>query len=167
MKLQVLIGNIASGKSTYCKNAARSGIICLNDDAIVNMLHGNEYTLYDPKLKILYKSVENNIIETALSLQKIVLIDRGLNVSLHGRKRWIALAQSFDMPIEAIVFKLEEPEIHAHRRFDSDARGLDFLHWKKVAEKFSAEYVEPKLEEGFDKVNHISFKEIQEGFCFL
>ena len=47
MKIQVLCGMIASGKSTYANNAARSGTICINDDAIVNMLHANNYDLYD------------------------------------------------------------------------------------------------------------------------
>lgn len=167
MKIQVLCGMIASGKSTYSRTAAQKGVICLNDDAIVNMLHADDYTLYDPSLKVLYKSVENHVIGTALSMQRIVMVDRGLNVSIRGRKRWIALANSFDAVIEAIVFKNEGPEVHANRRTKSDSRGHDFSYWKMVADRHQSEYQEPTLDEGFDVVHHISFEDIQRGKVFL
>lgn len=166
MKIHLLIGPVASGKTSYCRNAARQGIICLNDDNIVNMLHGGDYTLYDSGLKLLYKSIENQIIATALSMQRTIIVDRGLNVSLVGRKRFIALAQSFDVSIEAIVFKNEGPEVHAKRRTESDSRGHDYEYWKKVAEWHHSQYVEPTLSEGFDVVHHISFEEIQRGIYF-
>jgi hypothetical protein len=166
MKIQVLCGMIASGKSIYCKNAAKQGIICLNDDSIVNMLHGNDYTLYDKSLKILYKSIENHVIGTSLAMNRIVLVDRGLNLSLRGRKRWLALGKSFDVPVEAIIFKNEGPEIHAKRRTKSDPRGHDFNYWKKVANTHHSEYTEPSMMEGFDAIHHISFEEIQSGKIF-
>jgi len=53
-KIQILVGMIASGKSTYSKHAARLGFIVVNDDAIVNAVHGEDYTLYDKKLKLLW-----------------------------------------------------------------------------------------------------------------
>lgn len=167
MKIQVLCGMIASGKSTYSKAAAKKGVICLNDDAIVNMLHADDYTLYDPMFKILYKSIENHVIGTVLSMQRIIMVDRGLNVSLQGRRRWIALAKSFDVPVEAIVFKNDGPEVHATRRTLSDSRGHDFSYWKMVADKHQSEYQQPSLDEGFDVVHHISFEEIQQGTVFL
>lgn len=163
MKLQVLVGMIASGKSTYSLNAARSGVICMNDDAIVNMLHADDYTLYSKELKVLYKSIENHIIGTGLAMNRAVLVDRGLNVSVRGRKRWIALAKSFDVPCEAIVFKNDGPETHARRRFESDARGHPFEYWLRVAETHNSLYITPSVDEGFDAVHHISFDEIKSG----
>jgi len=167
VKIQVLCGMIASGKSTYSKNAAKKGIICLNDDAIVNMLHSDEHYLYDKSLKVLYKSIENHVISTALSMQRTIMVDRGLNVSIHGRKRWVSLAKSFDVSVEAIVFENEGPDVHALRRTNSDARGYDFSYWKKVADSHYSEYSEPTLNEGFDVVNRISYLEIQNGKVFL
>jgi len=167
MKLQVLVGMIASGKSTYAHNAAQRGVICMNDDAIVNMLHADDYTLYDKSLKILYKSVENHIIGTALAMQRIVMVDRGLNVSVRGRKRWIALANSFDVPCEAIVFKNEGPDVHARRRSQMDSRGHSYDYWINVANRHQSEYKEPSTDEGFSSVIPISFEEIQEGRIIL
>jgi predicted kinase len=166
MKIQLLVGMIASGKSTYSKNAAKKGILCVNDDSIVNMLHADQYVMYDKKLKILYKSIEINIVINALSLGKTVVIDRGLNVSLQGRKRWISLANSFDVPCEAIVFKNEGPDVHARRRTSSDPRGYAFEYWLEVAKYHNNSYSEPSELEGFEVINHISFEDIQNGKVF-
>lgn len=154
---------IASGKSTYAKNAAKSGMICLNDDAIVNMIHSDDYTLYNKDLKILYKTVENCVISTALAMNRPILVDRGLNISVNGRNRWLALARSFDIPCEVVVFKNEGPQVHANRRFKSDARGHEFEYWKRVAEIHNSEWEIPTLEEGFAEIYNISYQEIMEG----
>jgi predicted kinase len=163
MKLQVLVGMIASGKSTYARNAARQEIICMNDDAIVNMLHADDYTLYDPKLKVLYKTVENQIIGTGLAMGKTVIVDRGLNVSQGGRQRWLALARSYDVPCEAILFEKASPEEHARRRAGSDLRGHDYDYWLRVATIHHDVYAPPTVREGFDTVHTITFDEICQG----
>lgn len=163
MKLQILCGMVASGKSTYCRFAARQGIISVNDDAIVTMLHADDYTLYSTDLKLLYKSVENHIIATALAMGRSVVVDRGLNLSPEGRRRWIALAHSFDVPCEAIIFKNDGPECHARRRANADNRGHSLEYWTRVAEYHNSLYIPPAIEEGFDAIYNISFDDIQQG----
>ncbi len=162
-KLQVLCGMIASGKSTYARNAARNGAICINDDAIVKLLHSDDYTLYNENLKILYKTIENQIVGTALAMGRLVLVDRGLSVSIQGRQRWLALARSFDVSCEAVVFKNDGAGVHARRRADADARGHDYNYWLKVATFHDKQYSEPLLEEGFGAVHYITFDDIKEG----
>jgi predicted kinase len=166
-EIHVLIGMIASGKSSYCKEAAKVGCITMNDDAIVNLLHADEYTLYDEKLKILYKSIENNIVSLGLCLNRIVLIDRGVNVNEESRQRWIALARCFDVPCKAIVFPKETPEVHARRRFESSNRGHTYDYWLDVAKKHAYLYDEPKTDEGFDEVHHVKFEDIMKGSIIL
>lgn len=165
-KIQVLVGMVASGKSSYCRNAAKQGVICMNDDAIVNMLHGENYTLYDPKLKLLYKSIENHVIATSLAMGRIVAVDRGLNIDARGRARWVSLAKSFDVPCEAILFHKDTPEIHAKRRTQSDARNRTYDYWLSVARNHSARHVEPTTEEGFTAIHYVSFEDIQAGKVF-
>lgn len=162
-KLYVLCGMIASGKSTYCKNAAKFGLLTLNDDSIVNMLHGDDYLLYSKDLKLIYKSTENHIISMALAMHRYIIIDRALNLSVQGRRRWIVLAKSFDVPVEAIQFKVETPEVHAERRAKSDTRGHDANYWLEVARHHYAGYVPPTVEEGFDTIHSLTFDEIKEG----
>lgn len=162
-KIYCLVGMIASGKSTYCRSAAKIGMITLNDDTLINLLHGDDYTLYEKKLKILYKSLENTILSLGLCLGKDVVVDRGLNISEKGRKRWIALAHSFDVDIEAIVLPKEHPEIHAHRRFMSDSRGHNLEYWEEVANRHYNIYKEPTIDEGFYKINYMTFEDITNG----
>ena len=162
-KIHVLVGMISSGKSSYCKNAAKGGAVIVNDDSIVNLVHADDYTLYDKSLKILYKSIENHIISLAIALNKLVVVDRGLNVSAKGRKRWVALANSFDVPCEAILFLNEGPEVHAERRAKSDSRGHDYDYWLRVAKAHNSTYSPPTVYEGFDAVHYITFDDVKKG----
>lgn len=159
-KVYLLCGLIGSGKSTYCKSAALNGHIILNDDAIVNLLHCDNYTLYDKKLKILYKSIENSIVSLSLCMGKSIVIDRGLNISKKGRKRFIALAQSFDIPCFANVFKNEGVETHAMRRYNSDNRGHTYEYWLNVAKKHNEIWEFPTIEEGFNEIHEIKYEDI-------
>lgn len=158
---------IASGKSTYARNAAAFGILTVNDDAVVSMIHAGDYTLYDEALKILYKSVENQVVSTALAMNRVVLVDRGLNVSCHGRRRWLALADSYDVPCEAVVFPKESPEVHAIRRTGGDSRGHDYEYWFDCAKRHFQEYTEPSLDEGFSYIHHITFEDIRQRKVFI
>jgi predicted kinase len=156
MRLQLLVGPIASGKSTFCREAAQDGKIILNDDSIVNALHGGDYSLYSKELKPLYKSVENQIVQTSLTLGKVVVVDRP-NHSRQMRRRYIGLAKSLDCLVDLVMFKRELPEVHAKRRFESDSRGHTFEYWLKAAQCHQNLYEEPHESEGFDSIIHWEF----------
>lgn len=153
--IQLLIGNIACGKSTYAKKKADQGWIIINDDAIVNAVHANIYTKYRKDLKPLYKAVENQIVMTGLAMKENIVVDRGVNLTPKSRKRFIALAHSFDSEIEAIVFPFLKPEIHAHYRSNDDLRGFSFDYWQQVAEYKQSIYIEPQEHEQFDRITFI------------
>lgn len=157
--IEVLCGMIASYKSTWAKKRAKEGWIIINDDSLVNAVHGGNYTLYSKALKPLYKSIEDHILHTAIAMGKDVVIDRGLDISTGSRKRWVAIAKSLDTPIQAIVFKVETPEIHAERRVKSDARGYDYQYWLDVARAHFTRWDDPTESEGFDEVWHMSAEE--------
>ncbi len=150
--LEILIGNIASGKSTYCLKRAKEGAIILNDDAIVNGLHSNLYELYDKRLKPLYKSVENQIVLSALALGVDVVVDRGLNLTPRSRRRFIGLGHSLDASVNAVVFAFHPPEVHAERRKNHDLRNHTYDYWLEVATIFNEKYVPPSPTEGFDEI---------------
>lgn len=150
----VCVGHIASGKGTYCKQRAQEGWLILNDDAIVNMIHGGDYTLYNKNLKPLYKSIEDHVFHIAVLANKNLVIDRGLDVSVNARSRWIALARSLDVPIKAVVFEVFPPETHAERRFMADSRGHTLEYWITAARRHAFVYVEPTLEEGFCEIQY-------------
>jgi len=157
MKLELLIGPIASGKSTYCRKAADEGAIILNDDSIVTAVHGGDYRLYSKLLKPLYKSVENTIVCTALVMGLHLIVDRP-NHSIKMRRRYIGLAHSFDATVELVMFKREDPEIHAERRFKSDPRGHSLCYWIDVADYHEFIYEPPNQDiEQFDEISEWDF----------
>jgi predicted kinase len=150
-KLELLVGPIASGKSTYCRQAAKEGAIIVNDDSIVHAIHAHDYQLYEETLKPLYKSIENNIITMALTMGRRVVIDRP-NHSIAMRRRYIGLAHSFDTPVRLVMFERYSPEVHGERRFKSDSRGNSLECWIAIAKTHDSLYETPNQEvEHFDE----------------
>jgi predicted kinase len=158
--MQLLIGLIASGKSTYTRKQAKQGSLVICDDMVVNLVHGNEYTLYDTELKPLYKTIENLVVGMAGTLKRDIVVDSGRNVNANTRKRWICLARSFDMHCRAIVFPRDNVEVHALRRFKNDHRGHSYDYWLEVVKKHNSMYTSPSLEEGIDEIIPITWEEI-------
>lgn len=152
MAVEILVGNIASGKSTYCQKRAKEGAIVVNDDAVVNGVHCGMYRLYSKELKPLYKSIENTIVTSAIFLGKDVIVDRSLNLTPKSRRRFIGLAHAYDVDAIAVVFEFCDPIVHAQRRKKDNLRGYSFEDWHNVAKTFHEKYIPVKEHEGFDKV---------------
>jgi hypothetical protein len=152
MILEVLCGMICSGKSSWAKQRAKEGWLVMNDDGIVNMLHGGDYTLYDKDLKPLYKSVEDHVLHSVVLLGRNLVIDRGLDISVKARRRWIVLAGALDVPVRAVCFERFSPEVHGTRRFQSDSRGHTEAYWIEVARAHDRRYQEPTTDEGFSEI---------------
>lgn len=131
MTLILLVGPIASGRSTYAAKLAQEGALVVNDDAIVNAVHGGNYKLYSKNLKCLYKQIENSIIYYAIDKNLDVIIDRP-NFKKPTRSRYINLAKSLDCKTFAVVFPWLGPDIHVQRRMISDSRGYSYEYWTKV-----------------------------------
>lgn len=158
-KVELLIGPIASGKSTYSRRRALEGAIVINDDAIVNALHCNNYSLYRESLKPIYKAVENAILQSALALGNDVIIDRP-NYSRAMRRRYIGIAKSLDANVEFIVFPTASDEEHARRRCVADARGYTMEDWLRVVKIHKAQYESPSLSEGADAIRELSNEDL-------
>lgn len=152
--LYTIVGPVGAGKSTLCKTMAKNGVITINDDAIVKLIHGGDYQLYEKQLKPLYKLTENQILTTALIMGRDVIIDRP-NFSRDTRSRYISLAKSFDIPVACYLFEWTTPEDSAQKRFTKDARGYDYEYWLEVAKFHYSKYEEPTLEEGFCKIEKV------------
>lgn len=150
--IEVLVGMIASGKSSWAKDRAEEGYIIINDDAIVSSIHADIYTLYSKSLKPLYKSIEDHIFHTAVAMGLNVVVDKGLSQSVASRQRWIALGRSLDVPVHCVQFEMFEPKVHAQRRMESDNRGWSLEYWTDVAQSHFDRYEKPTIEEGFDTV---------------
>lgn len=151
--IYVLISNIACGKSTYALTKAKTGAIIVSDDSIVNSLH-IENTLYQKKLKPLYKHIENEIIKYCLENKIDVVIDR----RCHKRKtrlRYVEWCKKYKTECTYVVFPRVDHMTLAKRRFEKDSRGWSLEDWIKVAKRTEDEfdYVHPM--EGHDRITYI------------
>lgn len=151
----LLIGCIGSGKSTWIKNNIDEKSLIINDDAIVNCFHADNYKLYNKNLKPLYKSIENLAISWGLNSGLDVIIDRP-NLNVNTRRRYIELARSFDCEnIIAVIFPLITPETSAKRRVSGDNRGRSYEYWLKAAQYQMDRYNEVRLSEGFSEICYV------------
>jgi predicted kinase len=152
--LKILVGNIASGKSTYSREQGKWGAVIIDRDALLMMLHGNDYTGYNHTLKPMYKDMENFLIRNALSYGRTVILDR-TNMDKARRSRFIQFGKQAHAKVECYVFPMEPADVHARRRFESDARGYPLHRWQEVAARFASEYEQPTYDEGFDSIFNV------------
>jgi predicted kinase len=90
LKLEVLIGMIGSGKSTYARSRAAEGAMIVCHDDLTEMLHG-QYR-YDPGLKRLYLGMMKDLAADVLNGLDVV-IDR-THLTREARAVWVEHARS-------------------------------------------------------------------------
>lgn len=140
--LELLVGHVASGKSTYSAQMASKGAVIVNNDNIIKLVHGDNYKLYNSKFKPLYKSIESTIVQMGLAMGKHVVVDN-LNHTFNTRLRHILIAKSFDVKTKITVMPMHDSLTHAKRRFESDSRGYSLDHWLKVIEEHASNFEMP------------------------
>lgn len=158
--LEILIGMIASGKSTYALRRAKEGALVISHDALTAMLHA-EYR-YEQGKRELYRYMENLLARAALQDGHDVVIDR-THLTLESRQRWISFLSGQDWyQIKAIVFPIESPEEHVRRRMASDPRGRPEYEWLQVARHHYAQAMaEPfSTDEGISSVLLVDCKRV-------
>lgn len=128
--IQLLVGMIASGKTTFARSRAKEGALIISHDDLTEMLHG-EYR-YEQGLKLHYLAMMRDIALQACLAKRDVVIDR-THLTYASRRFWVEMATIWDVPIDAVVFPFVVPEMHASRRFESDSRGRSFEEWLHVA----------------------------------
>lgn len=154
--LEILVGPIGSGKSTYTKAMASTGYLIVNDDSLVDSIHAGMNYLYKPELKSLYKQLDHTILFFGLSRNYNVIIDRP-NLNPKTRRRYIEIAHSLDAKVKCILFPFLSKEEHISRRMNNN-RGYNREKWESVYDKMILEYKEPSLDEGFTEI--IKYEEL-------
>lgn len=169
-KLELLIGMIGSGKSTYARRRAAQGALVVSMDALCHHLHagnpvGPNACGYEPELRERYRMMEETMAFEVLFAGRDLIIDR-THLTRAARDRWIGFATRTGMflkqeiPVVAVVFPIEDPEVHALHRFTDDNRGRSYEQWLAVArhhhDQAAKEPLRPE-EEGFSAVQFVPF----------
>lgn len=164
-RVELLVGMIGSGKTTYARQRAKEGAMIVSHDELTEMLHG-EYT-YLPDFRETYKAMMRSLAFYSLEAGRDVIIDR-THLTRESRVHWTGYVHQINRTVRpfqgvgkvevvAVVFPVGTPELHARRRFDHDARGRPYQDWLKVAqghfEQAKAEPLDMLLERFHDTVN--------------
>lgn len=150
--IELLVGMIGSGKTTYARKRAKQGALIVSHDDLTQMLHG-EYR-YEQELKPCYRAMMIQLAQNGIVAGRDVVIDR-THLTRESRAFWIDVARrSENTQIIATAFPILTPEIHARRRRDADARGRTYAEWLAVAEHHAAQaHAEPLARnEGFREI---------------
>lgn len=156
LKLEILVGPIASGKSTYARQRADEGALIISHDDLTQMLHARYR--YEPELRNCYRAMMIQLACNAIVAERDVVVDR-THLTRESRKVWVEFAHGAMVASLAVVFPSESPEVHARRRFDSDARGRDYEEWLAVAKHHHDQLMTEPLDyfgEGFSGRHRIN-----------
>ena len=98
MKLIMMRGLPASGKSTYAKElmAKDGAYVRVNKDLLREMMH---FGTYSPTNESLIKAAEVEIVEMALSMGQTVIVD-DTNLGQKYEDQWKHLAELWEVPFE-------------------------------------------------------------------
>jgi predicted kinase len=151
--LYVLVGMIASGKSTWSRAAAEDGTIVVNDDALTLALHAGHYK-FERKHLAAKKLIMHHMVRIFLERGCNVIVDAP-NYDSHSRRLWVELGKLLGAHVVFVVFDRQGPFTHAQRRFIADARGLTFEKWLEVAVEHNRHWEPPLATEGQDETWHL------------
>lgn len=128
--IEVLVGMIASGKSTYARHRADHGALVISHDDLTAMLHARYR--YEPDLRDEYLSMMVHMARVGVLSGRDVVIDR-THLTREARRVWVQAAADLGVPCQAVAFPIEPYQVHAYRRHQHDARGRSLERWLEVA----------------------------------
>ena len=148
--VEFLIGNIASGKSSWTRQRAADGWITVNHDSLVRSMHGGDYA-WEDQMPGLKTELGLLILSSAARHGRSVVVDN-TNRGRPHRAPFLSAARRAGMKVRAVLFPASPPEIHARRRFESDPRGKSFEYWLEVARLIEEESEHPGPDEVDERV---------------
>ena len=152
-KMIILIGNIGSGKTTYCKKLVNQGYIIVSKDALRYML-GNGNYIFDRRLEASVHLSEKDILCNFVKLGVNVVVD-DCNVYSRLRKHAIAIGKSQDYQITAYILPKLSQKACVDRRMKNSHGNSSRATWNKVWDMFNHNTEEPSYKEEFDKIIYL------------
>lgn len=148
----MLVGQIASGKSSLCDKDKDSTVISKDDLRYEFATLVNKAYLYDELLEQNIDTLFKNSFKIMLSLGIDNLIIDETNMTKEGRRYYINKAKEFGYKVKAIVFPDLGEDTHVKRRLNNNHGDTSEETWREVYREKKARYEEPTKEEGFDEV---------------
>jgi len=148
--LILLIGNIASGKSTLSKEYVEKGYSVISRDAIRYMLGAGEY-IFNPDLEPTVKAGTCALLTEFLKKGVNIVYDE-VNVNIALRFPTIQKAREYGYKVTAVVLPRISKRKSVTRRVKDPHGTSDRSVWNTVWTNFDLMYQLPTTVEGIDEV---------------
>ena len=158
-ELQILVGNIGAGKTTYCKQKTREGYVIISKDDIRYSIGAGTYTFnfdYEPAINLIILMMVIDFMAIGVP----VIIDE-TNMNKASRYYYLQFANIYKYKKIAVIFKKLSMKESVARRLNKNHGETTEEVWKEVWERFNFIYEAPTKEEGFDIIENYS-KEIDD-----
>jgi len=151
--LVMLIGNIASGKSTMAKRFDKAGYLCVSSDSIRYMFHPNEY-IFGADQEYAVHTTEVSAVRSIMELGFNVCVDDA-GSSIKDRREWmIELAKQNGYKVIAVKMPNLAKHVSVRRRLKSNHGKYDKKRWEQVYDMFQKTNCPPTIKEGFYGIYH-------------
>ena len=149
----VLIGQIASGKSTWVDNQDIESVIISKDDlreTYANMIY-EEY-IYDDYLEPIIQNICELSLDVCIHLGVENIIIDETNMTRESRQWVFDTPDISDYRVVAVVLPDLGEDVHVQRRLKDNHGQVTETKWREVYRDKKSRYEEPITEEGFDEV---------------
>lgn len=163
-KIYLLTGLPGSGKSTWSRNVAENpNIIIICEDNIRLMLKGKY--VFDPLYEPLVKEIAEAAFNDALMAGFDIILDE-VYYTKALRAKSIDQIKNHTLPTELEIICVWFTENQNNLRYRmKESRGYSDLKWEEVITTMSQNFEIPTLDEGFDDIIEIPFKEAAPSPC--
>lgn len=150
MKVDILVGLPAAGKSTWLRKQSPKPVIMSSDDW-VEFYAEKEGISYDQAWQKYYKraqrAAEKTFFDAMAESAPHIVIDR-VNLTVRARNKIITPALSFGYEVNAIVFPTPDPEEHQRRLSNRPGKNIP----EKIIEQMAGHFVLPTINEGLTNI---------------
>ncbi|KKN07095.1 hypothetical protein LCGC14_1070630 [marine sediment metagenome] len=149
--LIIMIGNTASGKSTYVKDLIKKGYISICKDGIRYSIGGGKY-IFNPKYEVAIHCAAIALLTNLLKIGANIVIDE-TNMDKKTRKVYLDYSKKAGYKNIAIVTPKVSLRITLRRRMKDKKHGNQKPEvWAQVFTRKKNKYERPTKKEGFDEI---------------
>ena len=146
-KVHIIVGNIASGKTTYARKLVKEDVFYVSLDHLRSMRTGIYH--YDENWEVILRRSEEKIIETCMHHGCDLVIDDARFVLKSHRKALRDLAEEYGFDVVIHIMPKFDQKTSVDRRMNENFHvDIPRTQWEMVWKKFDLMYQEPTKEEG-------------------
>ena len=149
-ELIILVGNLGSGKTTFCKKLAKQDYVIVSRDDLRYSIGAGTY-LYNEAYEPCIRDASIELARSFMQLGVPLVIDE-TNISSSIRSKYLHLAKLYKYKTTAMLLPKLSMKRSITRRLKNNHGDTPANVWKNVWSTFDMMYEKPTKAEGFNKI---------------